>query len=106
MKQRTQVKNRIHAILHQNLIAPDVSDLFGKAGRRFLQCVRLPVADRRLLEADLRTLDNRLTTKPQESWVNDSTKTSSTRDLETMDRQWSIRRMNPHLNPESAQMKT
>jgi transposase len=55
--QRTQAKNRIHAILHRNLIAPDLSDLFGKAGRAFLAKVELPVPERRLLEADLRTID-------------------------------------------------
>ena len=55
--QRTQAKNRIHAILHRNLIAPTFSDLFGKAGRAFLAHVELPVPERRLLEADLRTID-------------------------------------------------
>jgi len=55
--QRTQVKNRIHAILHRNLIAPEMTDLFGKTGRRFLQHVELPEEERRLLDADLRTLD-------------------------------------------------
>ena len=57
VKQRTQVKNRIHAILHRNLIATNVSDLFGKAGRRFLQRAKLPATDRHLLDADLRTID-------------------------------------------------
>lgn len=55
--QRTQAKNRIHAILHRNLISADASDLFGKAGRTFLARVELPDAERQLLDADLRTLD-------------------------------------------------
>jgi transposase len=55
--QRTQGKNRIHAILHRNLITADVSDLFGKAGRAFLAKVELPDPERKLLEADLRTID-------------------------------------------------
>jgi transposase len=55
--QRTQAKNRIHAILHRNLIAPTMTDLFGKAGRTFLGGVELPPAERALLEADLRTID-------------------------------------------------
>lgn len=57
VQQRTQIKNRIHAILHRNLITADVSDLFGKAGREFLSGVELPGAERQLLAADLRTLD-------------------------------------------------
>jgi transposase len=55
--QRTQVKNRIHAILHRNLIAPPMTDLMGKAGRRLLGEVSLPDPERELLDADLRILD-------------------------------------------------
>jgi transposase len=55
--QRTQAKNRVHAILHRNLVTADVSDLFGKAGRAFLAEVELPGPERKLLEADLRTID-------------------------------------------------
>lgn len=55
--QRTQGKNRIHAILHRNLIAAEMTDLFGKAGRAFLRTVELPPSERQLLEADLRTID-------------------------------------------------
>jgi transposase len=55
--QRTQAKNRIHAILHRNLVIAEVTDLFGKAGRAFLAEVELPTAERMLLEADLRILD-------------------------------------------------
>jgi len=55
--QRTQAKNRIHAILHRNLLAPEVSDLFGAAGRRLLARLALPVDERTLLDADLRILD-------------------------------------------------
>lgn len=57
VQQRTQIKNRIHAILHRNLITEDVTDLFGKAGRKFLSEVELTDAERLLLDADLRTLD-------------------------------------------------
>jgi transposase len=55
--QRTQTKNRIHAILGRNLITTQLSDLFGKAGRQFLRTVELPPRERRLLVADLRILD-------------------------------------------------
>ena len=54
--QRTQAKNRIHAILHRNLLAPDLSDLFGKAGRHLLAHIALPIDERALLDADLRIL--------------------------------------------------
>lgn len=55
--QRTQAKNRMHAILHRNLLAPELSDLFGQAGRRLLARVALPDDERELLDADLRMLD-------------------------------------------------
>jgi transposase len=55
--QRTQAKNRIHAILYRNLITTTATDLFGKAGRRFLADVELPVSEKQLLEADLRAID-------------------------------------------------
>lgn len=55
--QRTQAKNRIHAILYRNLITTTITDLFGKAGRRFLADVELPVSEKQLLEADLRAID-------------------------------------------------
>ncbi|MBI3003646.1 MAG: IS110 family transposase [candidate division NC10 bacterium] len=57
VQQRTQAKNRIHAILHRNLITPKVTDLFGRRGRGFLGRVELPSAERTLLEADLRLID-------------------------------------------------
>lgn len=57
VQQRTQVKNRIHALLHRNLIAPDVTDLFGQRGRHLLGTVALPPHERTLLDADLRVFD-------------------------------------------------
>ena len=40
---RTRLKNEIHAVLIRRLIAaPDVSDLFGLAGRRWLAKLELP----------------------------------------------------------------
>ena len=57
VRQRTQVKNRIHAILLRNLLTVEVTDLFGNAGRAFLAKVELPAPERLLLEADLRSLD-------------------------------------------------
>ena len=57
VRQRTQVKNRIHSLLHRNLVPlPEVSDLFGKKGRQFLQTVELPEDDRLQLEQELALL--------------------------------------------------
>jgi transposase len=55
--QRTQAKNRLHAILHRNLLAPEMTDLFGTAGRQYLASAALPDDERALLDADLRVLD-------------------------------------------------
>ena len=47
VRQRTQVKNRIHSILHRNLVpTPHLSDLFGVKGLKFLQEVALPDPER------------------------------------------------------------
>lgn len=58
VRQRTQVKNRIHSLLHRNLVPlPQVSDLFGKKGREFLQSVELPDDDRCQLDHELALLE-------------------------------------------------
>lgn len=58
VRQRTQVKNRVHSILHRNLIPkPDVSDLFGKRGREFLLETELPDSERFQLDGELALLD-------------------------------------------------
>lgn len=55
---QTMVKNRIHALLSQHVVEyPDVSDLFGKAGRQWLCEVPLPESDRRVLDSDLTLLE-------------------------------------------------
>ena len=59
VRQRTQVKNRIHSLLHRQPIPlPDLSDLFGKAGRAFLEQVDLPAAERCQLQQELALLDH------------------------------------------------
>ena len=57
MTQRTQAKNRVHAILSRNLVTTELTDLFGKSGRWFLSCAELPPGERCLLDADLRVID-------------------------------------------------
>lgn len=55
---RTMLKNRIRALLSQYAIAlPEVSDLYGKMGLRWLRAVRLPEPDGRLLTEDLQFLE-------------------------------------------------
>lgn len=54
---RTMVKNRIRALLAQHTLKlPEVSDLFGKAGRGWLEGLALPGPDGSLLGEDLALL--------------------------------------------------
>lgn len=58
VRQRTRIKNQIHAILARNLApTPPVSDLFGTAGRRWLSTQPLPADERSTVQALLRQLD-------------------------------------------------
>lgn len=54
---RTGVKNRIQAILHRLGILHPFSDLFGKAGRRFLEELELSEGSRQTLDGYLEVLD-------------------------------------------------
>jgi transposase len=54
---RTAVKNRAQAVLHRHGILHDFSDLFGKAGRRFLEELALPEGSRQALRGCLQLLD-------------------------------------------------
>jgi len=58
VRQRTRLKNQVHAILARNL-APTcpVTDLFGKTGRHWLSRQDLPVDERRSVDALIRQLD-------------------------------------------------
>jgi transposase len=58
VRQRTRLKNQVHAILARNL-APTCphSDLFGGVGRRWLATVELPADEQRSVDALLRQLD-------------------------------------------------
>ena len=54
---RTMVKNRIQALLSQHALdLPEVSDLYGKEGLRWLRGLTLPDPDGRLLQEDLTLL--------------------------------------------------
>lgn len=55
---RTMLKNRIRALLSQHaVVLPEVSDLYGKAGLRWLRELALPDLDGRLLHEDVELLD-------------------------------------------------
>ena len=58
VRQRTRIKNQIHAILARNLVpTPPVSDLFGTTGRHWLSRQELPADERSTVQALLRQLD-------------------------------------------------
>lgn len=58
ISQKTAVKNRIHSILHRNLIEySGFSDLFGKKGRKFLFSAPLPEDDLIQVNEELDLLD-------------------------------------------------
>lgn len=55
---RTQIKNRIQAILHRQGILHDFSDLFGRQGRQFLKDLTLPPGTSYVLDHWLLLLDD------------------------------------------------
>ena len=58
VRARTRSKNEVHAVLVRRLIAkPKVSDLFGVAGRRWLQRLELPVEERETVDGCLRQIE-------------------------------------------------
>lgn len=58
VRQRTRLKNQVHAILARNLApTPPVSDLFGKTGRHWLSRQPLPDDEHASVQALLRQLD-------------------------------------------------
>ena len=58
IKARTRAKNEVHAALMRKLIPkPQVSDLFGLAGRRWLRELELPAEERETVDGCLRQID-------------------------------------------------
>lgn len=81
-RERTQIKNRIHAILHRNLIPrPEVRDLFGKTGRAYLAEIELPPGERFQLQEALEHLDflDRRIERADEEIAKQSVKSEHTR---------------------------
>jgi len=57
VKQRTMMRNQVHALLAKHGIEEEFSDLFGVGGRKFLEGLKLPRLDAVVLESSLRVLD-------------------------------------------------
>jgi transposase len=54
---RAAIKNQVHAILHQHGLRTELSDVFGKKGRRWLAQVSLPEQARNALDTYLGLID-------------------------------------------------
>jgi transposase len=57
VRQRTRLKNQVHAVLHQQGLRSPVTDLFGKRGRLWLAGLKLPPQARESVNVCLRLLD-------------------------------------------------
>lgn len=57
VRQRTRLKNQVHAILHQQGLRHGFTDLFGQAGRKWLEQVALPDKARMCLQTYLGLID-------------------------------------------------
>ncbi|MCA1701654.1 MAG: IS110 family transposase, partial [Actinobacteria bacterium] len=57
VRQRTRLRNQIHAVLARNLIQAPVTDVFGQGGRRWLADVQLPAHEREQVDSNLRLHD-------------------------------------------------
>jgi transposase len=58
VRQRTRLKNQVHAVLHQQGLRSPVTDLFGKRGRLWLAEIKLPEQARESVQACLRMIDH------------------------------------------------
>ena len=57
VRQRTRLRNQIHAVLTRNLIEAPVTDVFGQSGRRWLAELALPAHEREAVDSNLRLHD-------------------------------------------------
>ncbi|MBV9194836.1 MAG: IS110 family transposase [Solirubrobacterales bacterium] len=57
VRQRTRLRNQIHAVLARNLIEAPFTDVFGRGGRRWLAEVQLPAHEREQVDSNLRLHD-------------------------------------------------
>jgi transposase len=57
VRQRTRLRNQIHAVLTRNLVDAPVTDVFGHGGRRWLAEIELPAHEREAVDSNLRLHD-------------------------------------------------
>lgn len=57
VRQRTRLKNQVHAVLHQQGLRSPLSDVFGQRGRQWLAQVKLPAQARESVTVCCRLLD-------------------------------------------------
>jgi transposase len=57
VRQRTRLRNQVHAVLTRNLIEAPFTDVFGQGGRRWLAEVVLPAHEREQVDSNLRLHD-------------------------------------------------
>jgi len=58
VRQRTRLKNQVHAVLHQQGLRSPATDLFGRRGRLWLEAVKLPAQARESVRTCLRMIDH------------------------------------------------
>jgi transposase len=58
VRQRTRLKNQVHAMLHQQGLRSPVTDLFGRKGRAWLGQVKLPRSGREAVDTCVRMIDS------------------------------------------------
>ena len=93
VRRRSRAKNEIAAALARNLLdRPDVYDLSGKKGRRFLERVELPADERQTVAGCLRQIDF----LDQEIALVDRALAEAAVDSEEMRRLMSVPGVNPH----------
>jgi len=57
MRMRTEIKNRIHALLDKYDLSYEYTDLFGKEGQEWLRNLTLPNIDQQILQSNLQILE-------------------------------------------------
>jgi transposase len=57
MRMRTEIKNRIHALLDKHDLSYAFTDLFGKEGLEWLRSLNLPSIDKQILQSNLQILE-------------------------------------------------
>ena len=58
VRQRTRLKNQVHAVLHQQGLGSPVTDLFGRKGRQWLNTVKLPPQARESVNVCCQLIDS------------------------------------------------